>query len=168
VIAACALKCLGGSIQGRLWPRNDDERRAALDQGYDLDKVLTLDDLVSGDDVFFAATGITDGELLRGVRLLGRRRRHAEPRHALKSGTIRMIEAQHRWTKLSAYSAVKYSYVRLRSRECDLEPHLGALQRGLRPRRPRRRLASAPRPAPSEARRASESMSRQLGDSRRG
>ena len=74
VIAACALKALGGAIQGRLWPRNDDERRAALDVGYDLDRVLTIDDLVSSDDVFFAATGITDGELLARRPLLGRRR----------------------------------------------------------------------------------------------
>src|SRR5882724_1831549 len=66
VIAAAGIKCLGGSIQGRLWPRNDDERRAALDMGYDLDRVLMTDDLVSGDDIHFAATGITDGELLRG------------------------------------------------------------------------------------------------------
>src|SRR5207344_2895470 len=65
VIAAAALKCLGGSIQGRLWPRDDTERKAAEDAGYDLNRVLTLDDLVSGNDVFFAATGITDGELLR-------------------------------------------------------------------------------------------------------
>ena len=68
MIAACALKCIGGAIQGRLWPRNDDERRQALDAGYDLDQVLTTDDLVRGDDVFFAATGVTDGDLLRGVR----------------------------------------------------------------------------------------------------
>ena len=71
VIAACALKCLGGSIQGRLVARNDEERRAALDQGYDLDTVLMIDDLVQGDDVFFAATGISDGELLQGVRYWG-------------------------------------------------------------------------------------------------
>ena len=68
VITACALKCLGRAMYGRLWPRNDDERRAALDAGYDLDKVLTIDDMVRGDNVFFAATGVTDGELLRGVR----------------------------------------------------------------------------------------------------
>ena len=67
VIAAAALKCMGGEMQGRLWPRNDDERQAALDAGYDLDQVLTTDDLVAGDNCFFAATGITDGELLKGV-----------------------------------------------------------------------------------------------------
>jgi fructose-1,6-bisphosphatase II len=109
VIAACALKALGGTIQGKLWPRNDDERQAALDAGYDLDKVLTLDDLVSGDDVFFAATGITDGELLRGVRYWGEGAGTQSLVMRSKSGTIRIIEAQHRWTKLSQYSAVKYS-----------------------------------------------------------
>ena len=109
VIAACALKALGGAIQGKLWPRNDDERRAALDDGYDLDKVLTIDDLVSSDDVFFAATGITDGELLRGVRYWGDGAGTQSLVMRSKSGTIRMIDAQHRWTKLNRYSAVKYS-----------------------------------------------------------
>ncbi len=109
VIAACALKALGGSIQGKLWPRNDDERTAALDAGYDLDKVLMLDDLVSGDDVFFAATGITDGELLRGVRYWGEGAGTQSLVMRSKSGTIRVIDAQHHWTKLNSYSAVKYS-----------------------------------------------------------
>ena len=86
MIAACALKALGGAIQGRLWPRNDDERTAALDAGYDLTAVLTTDDLVSGDDVFFSATGITDGDLLKRRALLGRRRQHRDPRHALEVG----------------------------------------------------------------------------------
>jgi len=109
VIAACALKSLGGSIQGRLWPRDDDERKAALDAGYDVDKVLMIDDLVSGEDVFFSATGITDGELLRGVRYWGDGAATQSLVMRSKSGTIRIIEAQHRWTKLSAYSAVRYS-----------------------------------------------------------
>jgi fructose-1,6-bisphosphatase II len=109
VIAACALKALGGSIQGKLWPRNDEERKTAIDAGYDLDKVLMLDDLVSGDDVFFAATGITDGELLRGVRYWGEGAGTQSLVMRSKSGTIRIIEAQHHWTKLNAYSAVKYS-----------------------------------------------------------
>ncbi len=109
VIAACALKALGGSIQGKLWPRNDEERKSAVDAGYDLDKVLMLDDLVSGDDVFFAATGITDGELLRGVRYWGEGAGTQSLVMRSKSGTIRIIEAQHHWTKLNAYSAVKYS-----------------------------------------------------------
>jgi fructose-1,6-bisphosphatase II len=109
VIAACALKALGGSIQGKLWPRNDEEQTAALDAGYDLDKVLMLDDLVSGDDVFFAATGITDGELLRGVRYWGEGAGTQSLVMRSKSGTIRVIDAQHHWTKLNSYSAVKYS-----------------------------------------------------------
>ncbi len=109
VIAACALKALGGTIQGKLWPRNDEERNAALDAGYDLDKVLMLDDLVSGDDVFFAATGITDGELLRGVRYWGEGAGTQSLVMRSKSGTIRVIDAQHHWTKLNAYSAVKYA-----------------------------------------------------------
>ena len=109
VIAACALKALGGSIQGKLWPRDAGERTAALDAGYDLDKVLMLDDLVAGDDVFFAATGITDGELLRGVRYWGEGAGTQSLVMRSKSGTIRIIEAQHHWTKLNSYSAVKYS-----------------------------------------------------------
>jgi fructose-1,6-bisphosphatase II len=108
VIAACALKCLGGGIQGRLWPRNDDERRAALDAGYDLDRVLGLEDLVSGDDVFFAATGISDGELLRGVRYWGDGAGTQSLVMRSKSGTIRIVDATHRWRKLMAYSAITY------------------------------------------------------------
>jgi fructose-1,6-bisphosphatase II len=95
VITACALKCLDGAMFGRLWPRNDEERRAALDAGYDLDKVLTIDDLVRGDNVFFAATGVTDGELLRGVRF----RAHEVLTQSLSmrsvSGAVRLIEARH-------------------------------------------------------------------------
>jgi fructose-1,6-bisphosphatase II len=109
VIAACALKALGGSIPGTLGPRHDEARHAALDAGYDLDKVLMLDDLVSGDDVFFAATGITDGELLRGVRYWGEGAGTQSLVMRSKSGTIRIIEAQHHWTKLTSYSAVKNS-----------------------------------------------------------
>jgi fructose-1,6-bisphosphatase II len=95
VITACALKCLDGALFGRLWPRNDEERRAALDQGYDLDKVLSIDDLVRGDNVFFAATGVTDGELLRGVRF----QHHEVLTQSLSmrsaSGAVRLIEARH-------------------------------------------------------------------------
>ena len=91
IIAACALKCLGGVIQGRLWPQDDEERQKAIDAGHDLDRVLTTDDLVTGDNVFFVATGITDGELLRGVRYRGGRR--ARPTRwscARAAGTIRL------------------------------------------------------------------------------
>ena len=69
VISAAAIKCLGGALQGRLWPRNDDERAALVEAGYDVDRVLTQDDLVAGEDVFVAATGVTSGALLRGVRV---------------------------------------------------------------------------------------------------
>jgi fructose-1,6-bisphosphatase II len=108
VIAACALKALGGSIQGRLWPRNEDERTRALEQGYDLEKVLTTDDLVASDDVFFAATGVTDGDFVRGVRYFGDGARTQTVVMRSKSGTIRTIEATHRWHKLMRYSALKY------------------------------------------------------------
>ena len=108
VIAACALKCLGGQILGRLWPRDETERRAALDSGYDLDRVLLVDDLVAGEDVFFAATGITDGDLLRGVRYRGDGASTESLVMRSKSGTIRTIAAEHRWQKLMRYSSVKF------------------------------------------------------------
>jgi fructose-1,6-bisphosphatase II len=94
VIAACATKCLDGAIFGRLYPRNDDERRAALEQGYDLERILTTDDLVAG-DVFFAATGVTDGELLRGVRYTPRRVLTQSLSMRSKSGAVRVIEGRH-------------------------------------------------------------------------
>ena len=104
VIAAAAIKCLGGVLQGRLWPRNDDERDAALAAGYDLDKVLTADDLVSGDDVFFAATGITDGDLIQGVRYAGDSARTQSIVMRSRSGTIRIIDGIHRRKKLAQFS----------------------------------------------------------------
>jgi fructose-1,6-bisphosphatase II len=108
VTAACALKCLGGQILGKLWPRNDEERRAALDAGYDLSRVLTIDDLVAGDDVFFAATGVSDGELLRGVRYWADGAGTQSLVMRSKSGTIRMMEATHRWTKLMRHSGLQF------------------------------------------------------------
>ncbi|TCC39603.1 class II fructose-bisphosphatase [Kribbella sindirgiensis] len=112
IIAACAMKCLGGKIQGKLWPRNDAERQQALDAGHDLDQVLDTDDLVSGDDCFFVATGITDGELLRGVRY----GRSTARTHSLvmrsRSGTIRSIESVHQLEKLRAYSAIDFEHAR--------------------------------------------------------
>jgi fructose-1,6-bisphosphatase II len=92
-----------------LWPRNDEERNAARDAGYDLDTVLMIDDLVAGNDVFFAATGITDGELLRGVRYWGDGAGTQSLVMRSKSGTIRIMEATHRWTKLMSYSAVNFA-----------------------------------------------------------
>jgi len=108
VIAAAALKCMGGELQGRLWPRNDDERRAALESGYDLDRVLGIDDLVQGDNCFFAATGVTDGELLRGVRYDSGGASTESLVMRSKSGTVRRIDARHRLRKLSQYSSVAF------------------------------------------------------------
>ena len=108
VIAACALKCLDAAMFGRLWPRNDDERLAALDAGYDLDRVLDLDDLVQGDNVFFAATGVTDGELLRGVRFDRRGATTQSLSMRSKSGTVRLIEARHQFSKLSRYASIDF------------------------------------------------------------
>ena len=108
VIAACALKALGGAIIGRLAPRNDEERRAALDGGYDVERVLTTDDLVSSDDVFFAATGISDGDLVKGVRYFAGGAYTQTVVMRSKSGTIRTIDATHRWTKLKQYAALQY------------------------------------------------------------
>jgi fructose-1,6-bisphosphatase II len=96
VLAACALKCLGGAFYGRLHPRNDDERRRARDAGYDVEKVLTLDDMVRSENVFVAATGVTDGELLRGVRYSAdRATTHSISMRSL-SGAVRLIETRHR------------------------------------------------------------------------
>ncbi len=100
VDAAAALKCLGGAIQGRLYPRDDRERRAALDAGYDLDRVLTVDDLVKGDDVFFACTGITDGALVQGVRFFTDGATTESIVMRASSGTIRVIRGEHRAGKL--------------------------------------------------------------------
>ncbi len=110
IITACAMKCLGGVIQARLWPRDEDERRKALDAGHDLDRVLVTEDLVTSDDVFFVATGITDGEMLRGVRYHG----GGAETHSLvmraRSGTIRLIQSEHRLDKLRAYAAVDFEH----------------------------------------------------------
>ena len=108
MIAAAALKCMGGELQGRLWPRNDDERTAAVEAGYDLDRVLATDDLVGGDNCFFAATGITDGELLKGVHFS---RRGASTQSLVmrsKSGTVRLINAQHQLSKLASFSSIDF------------------------------------------------------------
>jgi fructose-1,6-bisphosphatase II len=108
VISAAALKCLGGEIQGRLCPQSDEEKQNVLSTGRSLDKVLTTDDLVSGDNCFFAATGVTDGELLRGVHYsrLGASTSSLVMRS--KSGTVRRIEAHHQLAKLREFAAVSY------------------------------------------------------------
>ena len=111
VIAAAALKCMGGEIQGRLWPRNDDERAAAVAAGYDLDAVLTTDDLVRGDNCFFAATGITDGELLRGVHYDAARRHHPVAGDALRSrAPCACIDAHHQLAQAAGAIAVEFDY----------------------------------------------------------
>ncbi len=112
IITACAMKCLGGTIQGRLWPQDDEERQRAVDAGLTLDPdhVLTTDELVTGDDCFFVATGITDGELLRGVRY----RAGGATTHSLvmrsRSGTIRTITSEHKLQKLRAFSAIDFEH----------------------------------------------------------
>jgi len=108
VIAAAALKSLGGELIGRLWPRNDEERNAAIAAGYDLDKVLTTDDLVSGDNCFFSATGITDGDLLQGVRFTESGVSTQSIVMRSRSGTWRKIDAMHSLEKLSQFSSIAY------------------------------------------------------------
>lgn len=109
VLAASALKCMGGEIQGRLWPRHEGDRAAAVKAGYDLSAVLTTNDLVRGDNCFFAATGVTDGELLRGVRYDQRGATTESLVMRSKSGTIRKIDAIHSLEKLAEFSAVPFS-----------------------------------------------------------
>ena len=112
IISACAMKCLDGVIQGRLWPSDDNERQRALDAGHSLDPdhVLSTDDLVTGNDVFFVATGITDGELMQGVRY----RAGGATTHSLvmrsRSGTIRNIISEHKLQKLKSYAAVDFEH----------------------------------------------------------
>jgi fructose-1,6-bisphosphatase II len=104
VISAASIKCMGGALRGRLWPRNEDERRAAVEQGYDLDEVLDQDRLVAGNDVFFAATGVTDGDVLDGVHYT----RGGATTESLvmrsRSGTVRRVSARHDRAKLREIS----------------------------------------------------------------
>ncbi|OUC95363.1 class II fructose-bisphosphatase [Streptomyces swartbergensis] len=108
IISACAVKCLGGTIQGKLWPKDDEERQRAIDAGHDLDRVLTTEDLVTGENVFFVATGITDGELLRGVRYRAETATTDSIVMRSRSGTVRRIDSEHRLSKLRAYSAIDF------------------------------------------------------------
>jgi fructose-1,6-bisphosphatase II len=108
IIAAAAMRCMGGVIQARLWPHDEAERRKALDAGHDLDQVLLTEDLVRGDDIFFCGTGITTGDLLRGVQYYA----DSVQTHSIvmrsKSGTIRTVDSRHQLGKLRAYSAVDF------------------------------------------------------------
>ena len=109
MLSASAIKCLGGRILGRLWPRDDEERKAAEDAGYDLDRVLDTDELVGGNDVFFAATGVTDGDLLDGVRYLDDG--HATTESLVmrsRSGTVRRVQATHDRPKLREVVGGRY------------------------------------------------------------
>ena len=111
VLSACAMKCMGGEIQGKLYPRNENEKRIAVKQGYQLDNVLMIDDLVSGEDIFFAATGITDGELLDGVRYFGSGARTHSLVMRSKTGTVREIVATHQWERLMRFSEIQYDQI---------------------------------------------------------
>ena len=109
VISAAAIKCLGGQMLGRLWPRDDAERKAAVDAGYDLDEVLDVDRLVSGNDVFFAATGVTDGELLQGVRYPATGQASTESLVTRsRSSTVRTVQARHDQAKLREITGGRY------------------------------------------------------------
>jgi fructose-1,6-bisphosphatase II len=109
VISAAAIKCIGGQLLGRLWPRGDEERTAAADAGYDLDKVLTCDDLVQGENAFFSATGVTDGDVLQGVRYQGDRGATTESLvMRSRSGTVRRIHARHDRAKMRAMGITTY------------------------------------------------------------
>jgi fructose-1,6-bisphosphatase II len=108
VLAACALRAMGGEIQGKLYARDDNELRRGLEMGYDFEKVLTMNDLVSSEDVFFAITGITDGELLDGVKYFGSGARTDSLVVRGLTGTVRRIIANHRWDKLDHLSVIKY------------------------------------------------------------
>jgi fructose-1,6-bisphosphatase II len=109
VISAAAIKCLGGQLIGRLWPRNDEERQAAIDAGYDLSEVLDRDRLVAGNDVFFAATGVTDGDVLQGVRYPGSRGATTESLvMRSRSGTVRRVHATHDRAKLREITGERY------------------------------------------------------------
>ncbi|MEW1958509.1 class II fructose-bisphosphatase [Kineococcus sp. NPDC059986] len=109
IITACAMHCLGGAIQGRLWPRDDVEKQKAIDAGHDLDAVLDTATLVASDNVYFVVTGITDGELVDGVRYRGDTISTSSIVMRSKSGTIRKVESEHRLSKLQAYSAIDFT-----------------------------------------------------------
>jgi fructose-1,6-bisphosphatase II len=108
VVAAAALKCIGGAMQGKLYPRNDEERQKLVDGGYDIDAVITTDDLVSGEEVFFAATGVTNGAMLRGVRYREDKIITDSVVMRSKSGTVRYVEAHHEAKKLERFSTIQY------------------------------------------------------------
>ena len=130
ILAACALKCIGGFLQAQLWPRDDSERQRALDAGHDLDRVLEIGDLVSGDDVFFAATGVTDGDLLRGVRSIGGRVVTSSLVARSRSGTVRFLDSRYRDAAASGPAVPSDAF--LPRREAPLSsPPLGSRPSGI-------------------------------------
>ncbi len=110
IITACALKCMGGALQAKLMPQDDEERQKAIDAGHDLDRVLHIDDLVTGDNVFFVATGITDGDLLRGVHYRSGGATTQSLVMRSRSGTIRLIDSWHRLEKLRTFSTIDFEH----------------------------------------------------------
>ncbi len=108
VLSAAALKSMGGQLLGRLWPRNDEERSAAVNEGYDLSQILTANDLCSGEDVFFSATGVTDGDVLQGVRYRGKGATTESLVMRSRSGTVRRVQATHDRAKLRAVTGERY------------------------------------------------------------
>jgi fructose-1,6-bisphosphatase II len=111
IIAAAAMRCMGGALQGRLAPKDDAERQQTIDAGHDLERVLTTNDLVTGENIFFCATGVTDGELLRGVRYTPGGAETQSIVMRSKSGTVRMVEAYHRLKKLGEFSSIDFQGV---------------------------------------------------------
>jgi fructose-1,6-bisphosphatase II len=124
IIAACALKCMGGAMQARLWPKDDEERAKAIDAGHDLGRVLETNDLVRGDNVFFCATGVTDGDLLRGVHYRAGGCTTQSIVMRSKSGTVRMMDGFHRLTKLREYASVDFDRSRHAEEDSMMLPPL--------------------------------------------
>ena len=130
ILAACALKCIGGFLQARLWPRDDAERQRALAAGHDLDRVLEINDLVRGDDVFFAATGVTDGDLLRGVRAIGDQVVTSSVVARSRSGTVRFLDSRHQKSTLSWTSSTAGFSIRRRPTQSS-SPLLASQQQSI-------------------------------------
>ncbi len=151
VIAAAAIKCLGGELQGRLWPRDDEEREKLVDAGYDVERVLRTDDLVAGENVFVAATGVTSGALLNGVRYTRDGALTESIVMRSRSGTVRRIEAEHALEKLSRFVGPRVPLDvrglhlrRVRARACRAVHLRAVVVRALR--RPRRSRPCRPTP----------------------
>ena len=155
VTTACALKCLGGDLQCRYWPRNDKERELAEQQNLSLSQILTIDDLVADDDVFFSLTGVTTGELVRGVRYTPNGAFTETLAMRGKSGTVRRVQSTHNFDKLMRYSALAYDKPRAMGAGHDVARPEGGLHRRRGARAPRRRWRD---PVPQEPRRGADPL----------